>query len=104
MSEPIDARLNVLAQRRTHVLAALPSTEHAAIVLRDLVDSGLPGYREPADEPVTIPDGLPSSLRDDLVAWEQRTEHRAQMWAEDRFQLGFALGAGLSAELFLDLP
>jgi len=104
MPEPIDARLQVLAQRRAHIIAALPSTERAVMALRDLVDSGLPGYREPHGEPFTIPDDTPPGLRAELLAWEEHHQLAAQMWAEDRFKLGFALGAGLSGELFLDLP
>lgn len=104
MSEPIDARLERLAQRRAQILAALPSTERAVMALRDLVDSGLPDYREPTDEPFTIPEDIPQPLRDDLLAWEEHQQLAAQLWAEDRFKLGFMLGAGLSAELFLDLP
>lgn len=104
MPEPIDPRLNVLAQRRTHVLAALPSTEEAVMALRDIVDDGLPGYTEPQDDPFTIPDGTPPALQAALLAWEEQHQYAAQLWAEDRFKLGFALGAGLSAELFLNLP
>jgi len=104
MSQPSDARLNVLAQRRTQILAALPSTEQAVMALRDLVDDGLPGYTEPGDDPFAIPDGTPPALQAALLAWEERHQYAAQLWAEDRFRLGFALGAGLSAELFLNLP
>ena len=104
MSQPSDARLNVLAQRRTQILAALPSTEEAVMALRDLVDDGLPGYTEPQDDPFTIPDGTPPALQAALLAWEEQHQLVAQLWAEDRFKLGFALGAGLSAELFLSLP
>lgn len=104
MPEPIDPRLNVLAQRRTQILAALPSTEQAVMALRDIVDSGLPGYTEPDDDPFTIPDGTTPALQADLLAWEEHQQLVAQLWAEYRFKLGFALGAGLSAELFLDLP
>lgn len=104
MPEPIDPRLNVLAQRRAHVLAVLPTTEQAVMALRDIVDSGLPGYTEPDDAPFTIPDGTPAALQAALLAWEEHHQLVAQLWAEDRFRLGFALGAGLSAELFHNLP
>ena len=104
MSQPNDARLEALTQRRAAVLAALPTTEEAVMALRDLVDAGLPGYTEPHSEAFTIPDGTPPALRDDLLAWEAEHQLAAQLWAEDRFKLGFALGAGLSAELFLTLP
>lgn len=104
MSQPNDARLEALTRRRAAALAALPSTEEAVMVLRDIVDSGLPGYTEPQDESFTIPDGTPPALQADLLAWEEHHQLAAQLWAEDRFKLGFALGAGLSAELFLDLP
>lgn len=103
MSQPSDARLNGLAQRRAAILAALPGTEAAEMRLRDLVDHGLPGYTEPADAPFTIPEGTSPALRDRLLAWEERHHDRARLWAEDRFRLGFALGAGLYADLLLDL-
>lgn len=104
MPEPIDARLEVLAQRRAQVLAALPGTETVVMRLRDLVDDGLPGYTEPQDEPFTIPDDIAPEFSAELLAWEERHGERARLWAEDRFRLGFALGAGLAADLFLDLP
>lgn len=103
MSQPNDPRLEALARRRAAALAALPSTEQAVMALRDIVDCGLPGYSEPDDEPFIIPDGTPPALQADLLAWEEHHQLAAQMWAEDRFKLGFALGCGLSADLFLDL-
>ena len=104
MPERIDARLEQLARRRTQILAALPTTEEAVMALRDIVDDGLPGYSEPDDDPFTIPDDVSPALEADLLAWEAQHQLTAQLWAEDRFRLGFALGAGLSAELFLNLP
>jgi hypothetical protein len=105
MPERIDARLDVLARRRAAVVAVLPTTEQAVLRLRDLVDDGLPGYREPADEPFAIPDTVDPGLRAAMVAWEEHQHERARLWAEDRFRLGFALGCGLAAELLLvDVP
>ena len=101
MPERIDARLEQLARRRTQLLAALPTTEQAVMALRDIVDQGLPGYSEPHEDPFTIPDDISPALAADLLAWEERHQLAAQLWAEDRFRLGFALGSGLSADLLL---
>lgn len=104
MPEGIDLRLEQLARRRAQMLAVLPSTEGVVQTLRDVVDHGLPGYQEPPEEPFTIPPDVSAEFRERLLAWEERHQDRARLWAEDRFRLGFALGSGLSADLLVDLP
>lgn len=102
MSHPTNAREQARTQRRAQVDTAVPTSEQAVQNLRDLVDLGLPGYTEPDDEPFTIPRNLPPKLTAELLAWEERHQLRSQMWADDRFRLGYALGAGLAGPLLLN--
>ncbi|HWH31088.1 MAG TPA: hypothetical protein VNU01_00300, partial [Egibacteraceae bacterium] len=62
----------------------LPLTGRASAqvvqTLRDVVDDGLPGYHEPADEPFVIAKGTPPTFRDALLAWEERHQERVRLW------------------------
>ncbi|MGH3664568.1 MAG: hypothetical protein ACRDU8_00500 [Egibacteraceae bacterium] len=80
-----------------------PSPTEALEALREVFEQGTPSYREReprSDAFDRLLERLDDEDRELLLAYEEHTNHLADVWAADRFRLGFVLGlSGLLAML-----
>lgn len=75
----------------------IPASPHEVVeLLTELAECGSQDYREsePASDALQqLMERLEGEERRLLVAYEEHSNHVAELWADDRFRLGYALGA-----------